>query len=298
MVIGNGFFSDTEREAREEMGKLAGCRVIPCVFPTVGNLEYFISERGDIFSMQIVQGHYLTRGPKRAASSAPHGKRKDGGVSHRLVYAPKREMNVPCEVLVYCSFVLGRWDPEIKVEFVNGRADDIRLHNIRPCKKVVPPEWVEHMEEFQDIYKKEFNNIVRYVKWNSFLDIEDSKDVVQSTFVWLTTSGFKGNFNVALWSYFSLRRAIDFQKHFISKFDRNEFTEDKYIGMSELPYEVDLIAKVNGEKSKRYLKLWAQGHTPTEIAEMCNSTIGNVGSSVTRSIQFLQKYLKNEIKFL
>ena len=41
-----------------------------------------------------------------------------------------------------------------------------------------------------------------------------------------------------------------------------------------------------------------QGHTPTEIAETTGSTTGNVGSSVTRSIQFLRKYFRHEKELL
>ena len=142
MANWSGFFTWTENEARQEMEKLAGCKVLPCVFPTIGNLEYFISEHGDVFSTQKIKGHYLTRGPKKACSLEGHGKRKDGGVSHRLCYAPKREKWLPCEQLVYCTFILGHWEPDIKLEFVNGRTTDIRPDNIRQCKQVVPAEWV------------------------------------------------------------------------------------------------------------------------------------------------------------
>ena len=62
--------------------------------------------------------------------------------------------------------------------------------------------------------------------------------------------------------------------------------------------EIDLFHLQKGEKRARYFELWAQGHTPTEIAEMTGSTCGNVGSSVTRSIQFLQKYFRHEKELL
>lgn len=298
MVIGNGFFSYTEAEAREEMEKIAGVKVLPCAFPTIGNLKYYISERGDVFSMQVIKGHYLTRGPKKAASLNGHGKRKDGGVSHRLSYAPGREKWVPCELLVYCTFTLRQWEPEVKLEFVNGRANDIRPDNIRPCKPAVPSEWTERMAKYQKIYKREFINVAYYIKYRAGLDLEDAKDVAQSTFIWLTTSGFKEEFSSALWNYWGLRRGLDYKRHFITKIDLTDFyeDEDKGLGVSEHSYEVDLVAALKGEKRQRYLRLWCQSHTPTQIAEMCNTTIGNVGASITHSIRFLQRYLKNEIK--
>ncbi len=42
MVFGNGFFTYTENEALEEMTKAAGCRVLPCVFPTDSKNGYYL----------------------------------------------------------------------------------------------------------------------------------------------------------------------------------------------------------------------------------------------------------------
>ena len=45
MVIGNGFFSDTKEDALREMTERAGCKVVKSNFPTIGNIEIYVSSR-------------------------------------------------------------------------------------------------------------------------------------------------------------------------------------------------------------------------------------------------------------
>ena len=69
-------------------------------------------------------------------------------------------------------------------------------------------------------------------------------------------------------------------------------------GTADHTPEIDLFHIQRGEKRSRYLRLWAQGFTPTDIAEMEGTKTGNVGGSVTRSIQFLRKYFRYEKEYL
>ena len=294
MVLGNGFFTYTVSEALQEMQRLADCEVRHCVFPTIGNLQYYISEHGDLFSTQTIQGRCLTRGPKKAGSLEGHGKRKDGGVTHRLSYTPKNEKWIPAEKLVYCTFVLGQWVEDLELEFINGCSTDIRPDNIQPKKEKCLQEWTDRMYQYAEIYERDFNNVVRYIEYWAWIPHEDAKDVAQSTFIWLTTVGFKSDFDTALWMYWGKYRGMDLWNHVLRHFDKGEFDETLYDGIGDRPYEVDLVHVQPGEKRARYLLMWLQNHTPTEIADECNSTISNVASSVTRSIQFLQKYLRHE----
>lgn len=66
-------------------------------------------------------------------------------------------------------------------------------------------------------------------------------------------------------------------------------------GNRDKPYEIDLFHLQPGEKRSTYLRMWAEGNTPTEIAEVCGCKPSTVGASVTRSIQFLQRYFKKEL---
>ena len=87
---------------------------------------------------------------------------------------------------------------------------------------------------------------------------------------------------------------MDFWNRVIRHFSDEDFQEFLFDGIEDPGYEVDLIHVQPGIKRAKYLMMWLQSHTPTEIAEECNSTISNVGSSVTRSIQFLRRYLRHE----
>ena len=294
MVLGNGFFTYSKSEAQKEMINLAGCEVRHCVFPTTGNLEYFISEHGDLFSIQIIQGRYLTRGPKKAGSLEGHGKRRDGGITHRLVYNPKCEKWIAAEKLVFCTFILGHWEEDIQIEFKNGNASDVRPDNLQPKKEKWLQEYTDRMYEYEHIYKHDFGQVARSIQWWCFLPIEDAKDIAQSTFIWLTTNGFKETFNTPIWIFWGRRRGMDFWNRVIRHFSDEDFQEFLFDGIEDPGYEVDLIHVQPGIKRAKYLMMWLQSHTPTEIAEECNSTISNVGSSVTRSIQFLRRYLRHE----
>ena len=301
MVIGNGFFSDTESDALREMKNRSGCEVKRCVFPTMGNLTYYLSIQGDLYGMQRVKGtgKFITRGPKKP-DHGTHAKRKDGGITHRLRESPKHEKSIKAELLVYCTYILGRWEPDLRIDFKDGHATNINPDNLEIHNEDIPPEWLEHMKANADTYEKDFKRVVASVVYWCGICQEDAKDIVQSTFVWLCTDGYKSKSDqfAAVWTYWAKKRGIDFwYKH--NRFD----TENMDVllelrGHYDKPVEVDLFHLQKGEKRQKFLTLWAQGHTPTEIAEMCGSTTTNVGSSVTHSIRWLQKYFRHEKELL
>lgn len=302
MNINGGFFSDTECDALREMQRMVGCEVRRCVYPTTKNLTYYLSEHGDLFSIQKIQGKLLTRGPKQPGSRSGHGKRRDGGTTLRLSngkHGAGGESWLPAELLVYCTYILGRWEPDLRIDFKNGRASDLRPDNLQEHREEIPPEWSARLTDHTDIYRSNFDRVAENVKWWCGISKEDAKDVAQSTFLWLCTSGYKEQVSVALWIFWSKRRGIDFYYHHQQHYNTADYdTILELRGRQDRPVEVDLFHIQKGEKRSQYLSLWAQGHTPTEIAEMCGTNIGNVGASVTRSIQFLRKYFRHEKEML
>ena len=304
MNINGGFFSDTEGDALREMQRLAGCEVRRCAYPTTKNLTYYISEHGHLFSIQRIQGKLLTRGPKQPGSKHSHGKRKDGGTTLRLSngrHGKGGESFIRAELLVYCTFCLHRWEPDLQIDFKNGRATDLRPENLMEHREEIPPEWSERLARWEDIYSSQFAEVVRRVVWWSFISIEDAKDVVQSAYIYICTYGYKKepeNF-LGLWIYVAKIRAIDFKKHHSDHYNTEDYDLILELRGTQPPtYEVDMIHIQKGDRRQRFLELWAQGHTPTEIAEMEGSTVSNVGCSVTRSIQFLQRYFRHEKELL
>lgn len=304
MNINGGFFSDTEGDALREMQKMVKCKVKRCAYPTTKNLTYYLSEHGELFSIQKIQGKLLTRGPKQPGSRSGHGKRKDGGTTLRMSngkHGAGGESWIAAELLVYCTFIIGRWEPDLHIDFKNGRASDLRPDNLEIHREVIPPEWSERLARWEDIYSSQFAEVVRRVVWWSFISVEDAKDVVQSAYIYICTYGYKKepeNF-LGLWIHIAKIRAIDFKKHHSDHYNTEDYdTILELRGTKPPAYEVDMIHIQKGDRRQRFLELWAQGHTPTEIAEMEGSTVSNVGASVTHSIRFLQKYFRHEKELL
>ena len=282
------------------MQRLAGCEVRRCAYPTTKNLTYYISEHGHLFSIQRIQGKLLTRGPKQPGSKHSHGKRKDGGTTLRLSngrHGKGGESFIRAELLVYCTFCLHRWEPDLQIDFKNGRASDLRPDNLQEHVEEIPPEWAERLARWETIYRSQFAEVVRRVVWWSFISVEDAKDVVQSAYIYICTYGYKKepeNF-LGLWIHIAKIRAIDFKKHHSDHYNTEDYDLILELRGTQPPtYEVDMIHIQKGDRRQRFLELWAQGHTPTEIAEMEGSTVSNVGASVSHSIKFLQKYFAHD----
>ena len=306
MVFGNGFFTYTENEALEEMTKAAGCLVLPCVFPTASKIAYYLSEKGDIYSVQPVQGKFLTR--TKSVENGSHSKRKNGGLIVRLKSTPKTERSFHLEWLMYCTFILKRWqERQQQLVFLDGNARNVRPDNLRLPSKRIPPEWSEHMDRHQALYESEFSMIVRMTAQWSGLPDEDAKDIVQSVFIAHTTESYSIDFDGKLWFYWCKKRALDYLNHRYLRFTHGEFIEDVFRCGMETRCEVNLFDMQpsqwnrrgrRGNKAGYELYLWAHGCTPTEIAEVTGSKIGTVASNITHRIQYLKQQLKNEENLL
>ena len=287
MVIGNGFFSDTKDDAMKEMRERSRCDVKHLPFPTIGNIDYYISETGDLYGMQSIQGKCLTRQRQHI--------RYKKGFTARFSTAPHKESFFGLELLTYCAFVLNRWEPDVQLEFKNGNQYDVRPDNLQPKQKYIPPEWSERMTWREKIYKANFMHVAWSVNYVTDLDIEDCKDLAQSAFIYLCTDGYRPIQHktdiVGLWVEYARMRAVDYI--------RRRWVPDSELverhGNRDKPYEIDLFHLQPGEKRSTYLRMWAEGNTPTEIAEVCGCKPSTVGASVTRSIQFLQRYFKKEL---
>lgn len=289
MVIGNGFFSDTLDDARREMQERSRCEVRHLPYPTVGNIDYYISKRGDLYGVQQIQGRWLTRTKKPL--------RYRHGYSARLTADANKEVFFHLQVLVWCAFVLGRWEPDVELEFVNGDQYDVRPDNLRLKQQEQHPEYAEQMKERETVYGSKFLRVCWAVNYTTGLDFEDCKDVVQQTFIYLTTVGCNGYAKsdddfTGLWIRTARLRAIDYAKH-------RWF--EQHLEMDWLPtkhpqgYEFDWFRLRPGEKRQQYLRMYFEGNKPTEIARHCGVSLGTVSCEVSRSIQFMRKYFKRDI---
>jgi DNA-directed RNA polymerase specialized sigma24 family protein len=294
MVIGNGFFSNTKDDAVKEMRERSRCDVKHLPFPTIGNIDYFISETGDLYGMQRIQGKCLTRQRRHI--------RYKKGFTARLATAPHKESFFGLEMLTYCAFVLNRWEPDVQLDFVNGNQYDVRPVNLKPKQRKEHPEWTERMTDHTDIYSQHFMRICYSTAFKAGISMEDSKDIVSQAFIYLCTTGFNPSIKtdddfVGLWVKVSRMRAIDFYYHHLQHFNSENYDLLLELrGRSDKPYEFDWFKLRPGQKRQTYLRMYFEGNSPTEIAKTCDSSLSTVSSEVTRSVQFMRKYFKRDIE--
>lgn len=289
MVIGNGFFSDTMDDAVREMSERSKCDVKHLPYPTIGNIDYWVSETGDLYGVQQIQGKWLTRTKKPV--------RYKHGYSARLTSDAHKEIFIRLQVLTYCAFVLGEWQPDVELEFVNGNQYDVRPLNLRLSKPMIPPEWSERMELRQDVYASNFLHVMWSVNYTTQLDLQDCKDATQTAFLYLCTDGYnktqyEGQDFVGLWVKVARLRAIDFLHIKV----RHSAEPLEWLGQRDTPFEFDWFKLQPGQKRQTYLRMYFEGNKPTEIARHCGVSLGTVSSNVTRSVQFMQKYFKRDIE--
>ena len=184
----------------------------------------------------------------------------------------------------------------MELESVNGDVYDVRPQNLRPKQKPIPPEWSERMTTRKDVYKSNFMHVCWSVNYITSLPIEDCKDAVQSAFIYMCCEGYRAIQKcediVGLWVRLARFRAIDRLKH---QNDRQVYDIIDWAAVTPAFHtELDLLSVLPGEKQRIYTQLYIDGNTPTEIAQMYGVKIGSVGSTVTRSLQYLRDYYKGE----
>lgn len=286
MVIGNGFFSDTKEDALKEMEQRAGCKVKATPFPTIGNIAIYVSENGDLYGQQRIQGKCLTRTKKPEKTGIGYVAR---------ISDKKKESRIHMVVLMFCTFILGRWEPDVELEPVNGNIYDVRPQNLRIKQKPINTEWSKRMKERAAIYEKNFNHVCWSVNYVTDYDIQTCKDFVQQAFIYLCTDGFKRIQHktdiVGLWVKIARFRAIDYMHHVTH---RQVYDAIDYMGNRDKPYEFDLFSVLPGEKQRIYTRLYFEGNTPTEIGQMYGVKASTIGGIVTRSVQYLRNYYRNE----
>lgn len=295
MVIGNGFFSENRQTALTEMTERSKCEVRHLPFPTVGNITYYISYTGDLYGQQMIQGRPLTRQRKHQKYAI--------GYTARLSAAPHKEANYHLQVLTWSAFVLNRWQPDVDLEFKNGNCYDVRPCNLQERVEVIPVEWAATMDRRKGIYQSHFLDVAWSVNYVTRLSLDDCKDAAQDAFIYLCCEGYMGHQRetdefIGLWKRVARFRAIDRLKH---REDRQVGGEAYDVvqethGRHDRGYEFDWFRLQPGEKRQRYLRMFFEGNRPTEIANVCGVSLGTVSSSVTRSMQYYQRYFKHEIE--
>lgn len=291
MVLGNGFFSDTIEQSIEEMQRLSGSAVKMCVFPTIGNIKYYIALTGDLFGLQIIHGKILARRKK-------HLIRKKGYIA-RLQESPAKELYIPVQNLIYCTFVLHKWVPELRLDFKNRNPYDCRIENLKVKCWEENKEWTQALYNRQYIYSEEYIRVCHYIVYHTGLSIEDSEDIASQTFWELCTTGNNKSIKeeqyfVRVWYKLCRMRAIDFcrRRRCCVRIDWDILLRTS--GTLDVSQEPLILELIGGAKQSTYLRMWMEGWKPKEIALICNCSSSTVRSSISRSISLFKKFYKQE----
>lgn len=296
MVLGNGFISyssnDVLREIRD-ISKGKDIRVIP--LPTIDTMTYYISDIGEVYGCQKMKNMYLTK-PLRIEN------RYSLGSNFRYVYAKGKQKAVYMQYVMYCTFVLGYWDEDLKLEAIDGNVYNYQLDNIKIKGKKLPIRFLNNMSLLKDVYKSHFNDVAWYSKFIADIDFDDCKDIASNAFYEIC--GWEIDFDcdlfVGLWKNKVRERTLDFIK-FNTRFKDVMFGENGEELMGECDKERDVIEwrkLLNGTQRKKMYQQWLNGDTPTDIAEDNGVGLSTVSGYITRFNQILRNEYRKDILIL
>lgn len=292
------FFANNEHDALNELESRCRCKVRPIVLPTDGVRVYCISEHGELYGIRKMKGtrKYMGYGPIKPQKD--RHRNEDICVRFDLYLDTHHTKFVRAEKLVFCTFVLNRWDEDIEINFKDGNQLNVRLDNLEVKHLPIPPEWNERMEAQADVYAKNFNRIVDYVQYFGNITEEDAKDVVQGTFIWIITQkeGEQPQNFVGAWMKWSLTRSTEYSRWYarVSKIGDVE----ELLGSKQHFYEFNPATLITNEKHRKILELYMAGCTQESIAEYLGTTPGTVSTTIGQIRKKVRRYFGNEIESL
>lgn len=195
--------------------------------------------------------------------------------------------------IMYCTFVLGKWEENLSLQPTDGNPYNYQLNNIKTNNTDVLQKrniMMENMVRLQDVYKSEFVSVAWYIrKWCGYISFEECKDLVSDAFYYLC--GFKEflptNF-VGLWKQVSVKRAYDYYgKHKRYRSFVEWATWDKPIEIAN----ADMLSR----RRKQILLAHFRGDTNSEIAKDLGISTGNIRAEICRGKQLLKTYYKKDL---
>lgn len=293
----DAFFANTEAQALEEFGKRVGCEVRKCVYPVRSERVYCISEHGDLFGLVQDNSKHVFIGysakPRVLHSTA---ERPAPGVWYGVKdYLSGRDTVMRAERLVYCTFVLGEWNDEIKIKFKDGDPYNICVENLEEQHDEVSPVWAQNMSEYTQVYQQEFNRVVHCVKWYCNIREDEAQDCVQDTFIWLTRNDrTMPLYFVGAWVFWSKINGMHYMR------DRAKMcTLEDWDGCrNDRPIDIDILGMVKNDKHRDMLLMKLHGYTEKEIAEKYGTTAGTVRVTMQRVVANLRTAFLKDFKVL
>lgn len=289
----DAFFANSEVDALDEFSKRAGCEVRKCVYPVYGKRVYYISKNGQLFGLIQDESKHIFVGYTINPRILHKNKERPTpgvwyGVKH---YTTGKDTVVKAERMVYNTFVLGRWNDDVKLQFKDGDPCNISLDNLEEQHDTFDPKWAVNMSRYTQIYRREFNRVVEYVEWFCKIREDEAKDCVQDTFMWLTSADRElPSYFVGAWMFWSKINGM----HYIRNNARMLSIEDWDGCGYDKPLDIDVLGMVKNDKHSDMLLMKLHGYTELEIAEKHGTTAGTVHVTITRAITNLRtSFLKD-----
>lgn len=293
----DSFFANSEVDAMAEFSKRAGCEVRKCVYPVRGERVYCISTSGKLFGLIRDEIKHVFIGYTIKVRILHNNKERPTpgvwyGVKH---YITGKDTVVRAEKLVYNTFVLGKWDEEVKVQFKDGDKHHVSLDNLEEQHDTFDPKWAVNMSHYMQIYRREFNRVVDYVEWFCKIREDEAKDCVQDTFMWLTSADRElPSYFVGAWMFWSKMNGMKY----LRARARMCTLEDWDGWRNDRPIDIDILGMIKNEKHRDMLLMKLQGYTEEEIAEKFSTTHGTVIVTMKRMISNLRTEFLKDFKVL
>lgn len=284
----NPFTAKTEENAQRIMELRSECRVLRCVFPTMCATSYYISECGELYgcrynrTKRIFDAYEISKCKARKYLCYELKYRKDANST-----------TINAERLVYCTFVLGEWNEDIKIAFKDGDRFNINVGNLCLKEDKLNTIAANRMTDWTAIYRKEFKRVAQDVKYHCSIEIEDAYDIVQDSFLNLME---RSNWNrdldfVALWIVNSRKLGINFHKHQARSISMQAdgVENDASMTMHTISYEVDLLSPISGNMRK-IVELKMQDVSEACIAKELGLACSSIGPLYGRARKILRQY--------
>ena len=281
----DAFFANSEVDALTEFSKRAGCEVRKCVYPVRSERVYCVSTSGQLFGLVRDESKHVFIG-YTINVRIKHKDRPTPGVWYGVKhYLTGKDTVVRAEKLVYNTFVLGKWDEEVKVQFKDGDEYHVSLDNLEEPHETFDPRWTENMSQYTQVYRREFNQVVKYVSWICKIREEEAQDCVQDTFMWLTSAErYMPSYFIGSWVFWSKVNAM----HIVRYRVRMCALEDCTGGTYDSPVEIDILGMIKNAKHRDILQMKLQGYSEKEIAYKYDTTPGTIRNTTLRVIRNLR----------
>lgn len=284
MNINSGIFVDSMDSVNAIIEENTGERAaqIPIALDSL-NKRYYVTDKGKVFFCKVISN-------KCFIIQRHHEKRKLSEKFVRLSIGSRKEIQVTVAQCIYNAFKAKRW-LEVRPKYRNGNSNDYTLSNLYiPCEESDMID-ISTMNNCTTLYKNYFRNICKHISCKYDLPMQDSEDIVQDAFIFVTCKRDSGDI-LATWIWYSKKRAIDYLYHIRLIL---ELRFDIYYPNPEFEFPVFQLLKV--KKDREILSMRCRGFNNAEIANVLSISKGNVEARVSRAISLIKKILKRDIEY-